>query len=379
MSETEKTISMPDADSLVVSVSPHIHAKTGVREIMLKVMISLCPGVVAGVYYFGWRALYVVLFCMGGCALAEALWCLLVKKPLRKTLGDCSALVTGMLLGMCLSSGVPFWVCLIGSFIAIWVAKQFFGGLGHNPFNPALTARVALLLAFPGIMTTWGPTKFMNGENAAYAFEFFSQEEWETGMERGGFDGMTCSTPLGKVNTMDKIPGREGEAVARTSSLDNLLTWNCYVYGDKPGCLGETSGIALLLGGLMLLYWRLINWRIPVFYIGTAAGMTYLINYFAPGYSPSPLFHVFTGGLLLGAIFMATDMVTSPMTDMGCVVFGFGCGVLTVCIRIFGNYPEGVSFAILLMNALVPLIDRFCAKRPFGYVPARKREEKRSC
>ncbi len=379
MSETEKTISMPDANALLVSVSPHIHDKTGITEIMLKVMIALTPGLVAGIYYFGWRALWVTLSCMGGCVLAEALWCLLVKKPVWRTLKDCSALVTGMLLGMNLSAGVPLWICLIGSFIAIWIAKQFFGGLGHNPFNPALVARVALLLAFPGIMTTWVPTRFMNEENFSYTFEFFSPEDLEKGLAKKSFDGITCSTPLSIVSTMEKIPGKGHLAADRTSRQDNVQMWTCFIYGDKPGCLGETSGIALILGGLLLLYWRLINWRIPIFYIGTVVVLTGIIRYFAPGYTPSPMFHVFTGGLLLGAIFMATDMVTSPMTSMGCVVFGIGCGVITSCIRIFGNYPEGVSFAILLMNSLVPLIDRFCAKRPFGYVKARRKEEKKSC
>ena len=185
---------------------------------------------------------------------------------------------------------------------------------------------------------------------------------------RPRLDAMTCATPLGIVGTTPKITDQGVSARENFKSVDNSeARWN-YFLGNVGGCLGETSTLALLIGGILLLAWRLINWRVPVFYIGTVFVFTAVVNYFYPGVTPGPVFHLLTGGLMLGAFFMATDMVTSPMTDKGAIVFAIGCGVITSVIRIWGNYPEGVSFSILFMNALVPLIDRVCSKRPFGYV-----------
>jgi electron transport complex protein RnfD len=223
---------------------------------------------------------------------------------------------------MNINAGVPWWVCILGGLLAIVLGKQLFGGLGYNPFNPALVARVGLLIGLPEIMTTWNATR--------------------------GADVVTAATPLGLE------PG--------TTSLGNLLV------GNVGGCLGETSAIALLIGGAVLIYFKLIKWQLPAAFIGTVFVITGVVHLISPETTFSPVFHVVSGGLLLGAFFMATDMVTSPMTKKGTWIFGVGCGIMTSLIRLWGSYPEGVSFSILFMNALTPLIDRVTISKPFGYV-----------
>jgi electron transport complex protein RnfD len=372
MNETEKSeLVMPRGDELVLSSSPHVRTAESVPAIMGKVMLALLPAVVAAVVFFGWDALRVIVLTIAFCVGAEALWCRLAGRPVWGTIRDGSAALTGLLLALNLSAAVPFYVCLVGAFLAIWLGKQVYGGLGHNPFNPALVARVGLLIALPAAMTTWAPSSGMTPERAAYAKIFFSDSDWGK-VEAGQADAVTCATPLGVVKTTPKVLGRDAAAKTNFASVDNPDARKQYFLGNLGGCLGEVSALALLLGGVMLVCFRLINWRVPVVYVGTVAVITGLVHYFHPGVTPTPLFHVLTGGLLLGAIFMATDMVTSPMSCAGCVVFAVGCGVITSVIRIWGNYPEGVSFSILFMNALVPLIDRVCVRYPFGYV--RKRE-----
>ncbi|MBU8901906.1 MAG: RnfABCDGE type electron transport complex subunit D [Victivallales bacterium] len=330
---------LPKGNELVLSSSPHIHANEDVQKVMLKVMIALMPAVFAGMLFFGNAAILVILYCIAFSVAAEMIWCKFAGKPLN-TVKDLSAVLTGLLLAMNLSAGVPWWLCLIGAFLAIWLGKQVFGGLGHNPFNPALVARVALLIALPKYMTSWVPTRFMD------------------------IDGITCATPLGVVSTTEKVLQNAQGVFANVA---NPEAYQEYFLGNMGGCLGETSAVALLLGGVILIFFKLIKWQVPVFYVATVAAFTAIINYFFPGVTPPALFHILTGGLLLGAIFMATDMVTSPMTKKGAVLFGIGCGLITCIIRIWGNYPEGVSFAILFMNSLVPLIDRFATKKPFGF------------
>ena len=353
---------LPKGNELVLSSSPHIHADENVQSIMAKVMIALMPAAFAGMLLFGNAAIMVIVYCIAFSVLAELIWCKLAGKPLS-TVKDCSAALTGLLLAMNLSAGVPWWVCLIGAFLAIWLGKQVFGGLGHNPFNPALVARVALLIALPKYMTSWVPTRFMNSELTGYAAKFFTPEAWNKVLGEQ-LDGVTCATPLGVVSTTEKALGNVQGVF---SGVANPEAYWQYFLGNMGGCLGETSALALLIGGIMLIAFKLIKWQVPVFYIGTVAVFASIINCFFPGVTPPAMFHLLTGGLLLGAIFMATDMVTSPMTTKGAVIFGIGCGIVTCVIRIWGNYPEGVSFAILFMNALVPLIDRFATKKPFGY------------
>ncbi|MFA6716751.1 MAG: RnfABCDGE type electron transport complex subunit D, partial [Victivallaceae bacterium] len=345
---------LPKGNELVLSSSPHIHADENVQSIMAKVMIALMPAAFAGMLLFGNAAIMVIVYCIAFSVLAELIWCKLAGKPLS-TVKDCSAALTGLLLAMNLSAGVPWWVCLIGAFLAIWLGKQVFGGLGHNPFNPALVARVALLIALPKYMTSWVPTRFMNSELTGYAAKFFTPEAWNKVLGEQ-LDGVTCATPLGVVSTTEKALGNVQGVF---SGVANPEAYWQYFLGNMGGCLGETSALALLIGGIMLIAFKLIKWQVPVFYIGTVAVFASIINCFFPGVTPPAMFHLLTGGLLLGAIFMATDMVTSPMTTKGAVIFGIGCGLITCLIRIWGGYPEGVSFSILIMNALVPLIDRF--------------------
>ncbi len=354
-------VMLPTGSKLVLSVSPHVTGPETVRRIMYKVLLALLPACVAGVWFFGWRALSVMIVTTAFCVGAEALWCFLAKKPVKDTILDGSAALTGLLLALNLPSGVPYWACLIGAFLAIWLGKQVFGGLGCNPFNPALVARVGLLIAIPAIMTTWPVPRTMAGADATSSATPMVEEVVVTG-----------ATPLGVVGTTAKIVEDTPQARANFQAVDNDTMWGKYFVGEKGGCIGETSVLALLIGGVMLIAMKLINWRVPVCFIGTVALITGLVNLFYPGVTPTPLFHILTGGLMLGAFFMATDMVTSPITPWGAVVFAVGCGVITSVIRIWGNYPEGVSFSILIMNALVPLIDRWCSPRPFGYTVKRE-------
>ena len=353
---------LPKGNELVLSSSPHIHADEDVQQVMLKVIIALMPAVFAGMLFFGTAAIMVIVYCIVFSVAAEIIWCRIAGKPLD-TVKDFSAVLTGLLLAMNLSAGVPWWLCLIGAFLAIWLGKQVFGGLGHNPFNPALVARVALLIALPKYMTTWVPTIYMNNDVSSYAQKFFTPAAWNSVLNEN-LDAVTCATPLGVVSTTEKVL-QNGQGLFE--SIANPQAYWQYFLGNMGGCLGETSALALLIGGLMLIAFKLIKWQVPVFYIATVAVFTAIINHFFPGVTPPPLFHILSGGLMLGAVFMATDMVTSPMTKKGAVVFGIGCGIITCVIRIWGNYPEGVSFAILFMNSLVPLIDRFATKKPFGY------------
>lgn len=369
--KTNRDVMLPTGSKLVLSSSPHLHGAENVRRIMYRVVLALLPAAAAGVWFFGVSALCVILATMIFCVGAEALWCKLAGKPVVGTISDCSAALTGLLLALNLPPGTPLWACLIGALLAIWLGKQVFGGLGNNPFNPALVARVGLLIAIPGIMTTWAPAAGMTGKEYPEAAEFYSPAALADLKAGKPLDSVTCATPLGVAGTTKKVLGRTLEAETNFSKIDNeALLWR-YFLGQKGGCIGETSVIALLIGGILLIAFNLINWRVPVCYIGTVAIITGVVNWFLPGVTPTPLFHILTGGLMLGAFFMATDMVTSPITGTGCVVFAIGCGVITSVIRIWGNYPEGVSFSILFMNALVPLIDRWCGRRPFGYVAKR--------
>ena len=333
MSEQEATpsIRLPDPAELVVSNSPHIRSGQSISKIMFGVVAALLPACIAGIWFFGLSALITLLLCTVSCVAFEELWNKLTKRP--SSWKDGSAIITGILLGMNLDAGVPWWVCILGAFLAIILAKQLFGGLGYNPFNPALVARVGLLIGLPEIMTTWHSTRGMLAENV---------------------DAVTTATPLSMA------PG-----VAEVKDM---------LMGSSGGCLGETSAIALLVGGGILLALKLIKWEVPVAFIGSVAVITGIAHALNPQVYHSPVVHVLSGGLLIGALFMATDMVTSPMTRKGALIFGLGCGIITSLIRLWGNYPEGVSFSILFMNALTPLIDRVTVHKPFGYVAPQKGE-----
>ncbi len=363
--EIKKELKLPNESELLLSSSPHLHCKQDVRRIMLVVLLALLPTTGAGIYFFGFDALKVIFYCVVFSVLLEMLWFKLAGKPVA-VVKDGSAALTGLLLALNLSAGVPWWICLIGAFLAIWLGKQVFGGLGHNPFNPALVARVGLLIGFPSYMTTWVPTKWMvQHPDSAYSKAFFSPSTLHSLTSGQAVDSVTCATPLGVVGTTAKVLTHTDSG--NFINVANLQACWQYFLGNVGGCIGEVSAIGLIIGGFILIAAKLIKWQVPLTYIGTVAIFTYIINMVWPGVTPMPLFHILTGGLLIGAFFMATDMVTSPMTTTGAVIFGFGCGIITCLIRIWGNYPEGVSFSILFMNALVPLIDRFARTKPFGF------------
>jgi len=325
------TCQMPDATKLVISNSPHIRGGETISSIMIHVLVALAPAVAAAIWFFGLHALRVMALCILGCIAVEIIWKKAVKQP-ADSWKDGSAALTGLLLAMNLSSGSPWWICILGSLLAIGLGKQIFGGLGYNPFNPALVARVALLIGFPQLMTSWVTP---------------APGQWLA------CDALTGATPLAAT----------GKELASISDL---------FIGNVGGCLGETSALALLIGGIYLLLRKLIKWQIPASFIGTVALITGIAHHFNPELTPPALYHVLAGGLMIGAFFMATDMVTSPMTANGALIFGTGCGIITSVIRIWGGYPEGVSFSILFMNALTPLIDRYTIGKPFGYIRVKK-------
>lgn len=333
--------------SLILSSSPHIRTSMTTSRIMLQVLLCLLPVVAASIWFYGWNALRVILLCMIFCVGMEYLWCKIAKTP--HTCKDFSALVTGLILALNLSPLIPWWLCLIGAFIAIIIAKEVFGGLGQNPFNPAAVARVALLIGATKPMTTWAPLPS--------AFHHF--------------DGVTSATPLSAAAEFSAVTSATPTAAANTQLAifnSNEFLWNAFL-GNIGGCLGETSTLAILIGAAGLVYLGIIRLYIPVAILATITIFIWIVNGISPGTTPGPMFHLLTGGVMIGAFFMATDYVTSPVTNLGKIVFGAGIGIIVCVIRIWGSYPEGMSFAIVIMNALVPLIDKLCYKRPFGWNP----------
>ncbi len=357
MSE-EKKIMLPDLSELIVSSSPHLHNSQTISKIMYIVILSLLPSCAVGIYYFGIDAALVLVYCVSFCIFLEYLASSILGQQIR--IKDGSAALTGLLLGMNLSSTVPWWICLIGSIFAIILAKSIFGGLGYNPFNPALVARVALLIGFPSLMTEWIAPDAKTIENT---------ENTVTGATTGATE-MIDSAEI--INSVETVSDMVTSATPLTYTPEMVAKYDGSLYmdlflGNTGGCIGETSAIALLLGGILLIAFKLIKWQIPLAFIGTVAIISGIAHIANPDEVLTPLVHILAGGLFLGAFFMATDMVTTPMTIKGAWIFGIGCGIITSLIRIWAGYPEGVSFSILFMNALVPLIDRYTAKKPFGF------------
>ena len=315
----------------VVASSPHVLTGNSISRLMFSVVIALAPATIVAVVLFGMPALKTILFTLAFSLLFEAVLGARTTEGLnwKEILGDGSGAVTGLLLALNMPPDSPWWLAAVGALLAIGLGKHVFGGLGKNPFNPALVARVALLIAFPVAMTAW----------------------------RRPFqpvDGVTAATALGVLKT-------DGVADAVTQ----FPLWDLYS-GRIPGSLGEVSALALLAGGIFLLARRVITWHTPVAYLGSVGVITGIFWIVNPDKFASPLFHLGAGGLMLGAWFMATDLVTSPITSRGMLIFGAGCGVITCVIRLAGSYPEGVSFAILVMNALTPLIDKWTHPVPTG-------------
>jgi electron transport complex protein RnfD len=300
-------------ETMIVNYSPHIHDRITSSRIMLDVVIALIPALIASVFVFGPKALLVTGVCTGSCVFFEWAYQKIVKRPV--TISDFSAVITGILLAFNLPVDIPLWQAVFGCAVAIILVKQLFGGLGKNFANPAVTARVVMMLAFATTMTTWVQ-----------------------------IDAYSSATPL---------------MLMKRGEFEHLPTYFNMLFGVHGGSLGETSVIALLLGGIYLLARRVITWHTPVAFIGTVAIVSILFG--------QPLiYHLLAGGLFLGAFFMATDYPTTPQTSNGRLVFGFGCGLITVIIRLYGNYPEGVAFSILIMNMLVPYINKLTAKKALG-------------
>ncbi len=327
-------------DLFIVSSSPHAHSGEAVERIMLDVLIALVPTFLAACWLFRLDAVRLTAVCVGTCLLTE--W--LCRKAMKRasSLSDFSAAVTGLLLAFNLPPGLPGWMAVAGSVFSIAIAKQVFGGIGYNPFNPALAGRAFMLISFTGAMTTW------------------SSSPWMQKVAGAAPDALTSATPLG----LAKEALKAGKSLPVFDS--SLLT--DFFFGNMNGCIGETSALALLLGAAYLLYRKVITWHIPAAYLLTVLVYAAVLHAVSPATSIPPLFHLLSGGLILGAFFMATDMVTSPLTRRGMLVFGIGCGVITMLIRTVktGAYPEGVSFAILIMNAFTPLINRATRNRVFG-------------
>ena len=312
--------------NLIVSSSPHIRTPRGTRAIMTDVLIALAPAFLASIIFFGWRPLMLVAISVVSCEAFEFGYRRMMKKP--DAWGDYSAPVTGILLAFCLPPTAPWWLPIIGGFFAIVVVKQLFGGLGKNFVNPALAGRAFLLASYAVLMTRWMPSALETVDAATYATPLAS-------LHQGALSGVSVGAMF---------------------------------LGAAGGSVGETSALALLLGGAYLVYRKVISLRIPLSFIGTVAVVTLIFSRGNPHFAWMAQ-NVFSGGLMLGAIFMATDYVTSPVTPVGQIIFGIGCGLLTILIRYFGSYPEGVSYAILIMNLTVWLIDKHTAPRRFGVPP----------
>ena len=309
---------------LFVSSSPHIRSEVTTQRLMLDVIIALIPAAFAGIYFFGARAALLIAVTV----ISSVGFEYLIRKMLKRnnTIGDLSAVVTGLILALNLPPSLPFWMAVVGSFFAIVIVKQLFGGLGYNFVNPALAARAFLIVSYGARMTSWTPPLTMAAD----------------------VDTLSFATPLGALKQGGKLP----------ELFDMFI-------GNIGGSLGETSALALIIGGIYLIVRGVITWHIPVIYIGTVGLMAWIIG--PDGiFTGNPLFHILAGGLMLGAIFMATDYTTSPMTKKGTVIYAIGCGVLTMLFRMYTNMPEGVSYAILLMNVSVPIIDRCTKPARFG-------------
>lgn len=310
----------------IVSSSPHVHSGDSIQKNMLYVVLALLPAYLVALYYFGVGALAVSVIAIASCIGFEAFIQRFVLKT-KVSISDGSAALTGLLLAMNLPSNLPWWMVIIGSMAAIGLGKMCYGGLGNNLFNPALVGRVFLLISFPAAMTVWPvPEPF----SMAY------------------MDAQTAATPLSFMKFDQMLP----------PILNTII-------GNEGGSMGEVSAIALLLGGIFLIWKKVITWHIPVSILATVAVFTGIMHLVDPIAYENPLWHLCSGGLLLGAIFMATDYVTSPMTTRGQLLYGAGIGLITVVIRLWGSYPEGVSFAILLMNAATPLIDKYILPKRF--------------
>jgi electron transport complex protein RnfD len=344
-------LSIPGA----LSAAPHAHDRSSVDRIMLQVCLALLPATGFGFYCFGWPAILLWLTTCGSAFLTEAICLKLRGHPLSR-LQDSSALLTGWLLAICLPPWAPWWIGVGGAAFAIGIGKQLYGGIGQNLFNPAMLARTALLVSFPLQMTTWVDITPFGAANSPDFYQALAITFGATGIP----DGITGASILGQVKaTYSGSLSMPALLESEYSPLQSLL-------GNSRGSLGETSELFILAGGLWLLYKRVISWHIPAAMLATTALMATLFYLQDAARFASPLFHLSSGSIMLGAFFIATDYVTSPTTNTGKLLFGAGCGMLLYIIRTWGGFPEGVAFAVIFMNALTPLIDRISKPRIYG-------------
>jgi len=326
-------------NNIFISPSPHVHSGDSIKKNMYGVIIAMIPAMVLSFLYFGLGAFIVTLTAVLSCVLFE----FLIQKFILKTnttIGDGSALITGILLAFNVPSDIPLWIVIIGALVSIGIGKLSFGGLGNNIFNPALVGRVFLLISFPVPMTSWPKPAQLSA------------------------DAYSGATPL----AMLKEGIANGESVASIMQANNFPTYKDMFMGNIGGSLGEVAAVGIILGLAYMLIRKIITWHIPVSIIGTVVIFSGILHIIDPVHYASSLFHILTGGLLVGAVFMATDYVTSPMSKKGMIIYGIGIGMLTVIIRIFGAYPEGMSFAILIMNAFTPLLNTYCKPKRFGVI-----------
>ncbi|MDD3627527.1 MAG: RnfABCDGE type electron transport complex subunit D [bacterium] len=364
---------------LIVSTSPHFRSKESIRSIMYWVIIALLPSAVAGIYYYGFPAFKVIMLSVISAVFTEFL--IQKLRKVKVTVSDGSAALTGLLLAMTIPPNLPFYVPIVGSVFAIAIGKQVFGGLGYNPFNPALIGRAFLLAAWPVPLTTgWlapSSSTGVSGINQGELVNTLQQTNNEVLI-----DALSSATPLNLLKQTftgiqtGEITREFGDRILEMlysgGVLKNLIT------GNIGGSIGETCAILLIAGGLFLLVKKIITWHIPVSYILTVGVFAWILG--GPKgefFTGNPIFHIFAGGLMLGAFYMATDYVTSPMTGKGKIIFGIGAGIIVVLIRKWGGYPEGVCYSILLMNTATPLIDRFTKPKVFGFKKPEKAEEKK--
>lgn len=334
-----------------ISASPHLRDSVTIPKIMFTVSLTLVPAGIWSVYVFGIQALWVIMVSIAGAVITEIVCQKCMKRPV--TILDGSAILTGLLLAYNLPPSVPLWIPAVGSFVAIFIGKQIFGGLGYNLLNPALIGRAFLMASWPVYMTVY---KTIPAGSKSLS----------------GIDAITGGTPLALYKDMrgilihrtDFLPEQVTNATETIYQL-NRDYWKL-LFGNVGGCLGEVSALLLFIGACFLLYKRIIGWKIPTAYIGTVAVLTFVFGGTEGLFTGNALFHILSGGLFLGAFYMATDMVTSPVTFAGRIWFGVGCGILTVIIRLWGGYPEGVCYSILLMNLTVPLLNRATRPKTFG-------------
>jgi len=349
MESKENTAKNPTPEKLVITSSPHVHDTESVSKIMWTVNITLLPALIFSVINFGMPALVTIVICTAGSVLCEYLIQYWRKKDI--TISDGSAVLTGLLLAMCLPPAMPWYMPLIGAVAAIGIAKHTMGGLGHNAFNPAHIGRAFLMLSYPVAMTTWTVSRIKDIGDLSPALGQIAK-----------FDMVTSATPLG-------ILKQQGYDALVSSFGGQMNMYKALLIGNRGGSLGETSAILLILGGIVLIMKKYIKWQVPAVMIGTVGILTWAFGGKAGLFTGDPVFHMLSGGLIIGAFFMATDMVTIPLTTKGQILFAAGSGAITVLIRLAGGYPEGVCYAILLMNAVTPLIDRYIFPVKFGSIP----------